>query len=221
MAPKPVLKPLITPKTMLFPSELYDSSVAMAQPSPIKTEDSDCQTATAITPPPAYTEFLNALTPTFSPASSAFPKSPMEKSRPSSSTPSLPSTMPPSYSKTTSSMALSSPASASARPHPTRQHRRSLSSLSPLSTYYQNYAYSPSADHHYSPYSARSPYIMTAAADWKLRTMESSRSTGAGAKPPSRSVRHVVTRTVTYRQTPTPALHPAPRGKKRRGERRE
>lgn len=215
MAPRPVLKPIITPKTMLFPSELHDLPVAMAQPSPIKREDSGSQTAMAITPPPAYTEFLNALTPTFaSPASSGFPESPIEKSRPSSSTTSLPSATLPSYSKTSSTSPLPSPGSV--RP---RQHRRHMSSLSPSSAYYPYYAYSPSADHHYSPYSARSPYTMTAAADWKLRGVESPRS--AGAKPPSLSVRHVVTRTVTYRQTPTPALHPAPRGKRRRGERRE
>ena len=261
MAPRPTLRPLVTPKTMLFPSELYDRPMAPAQLSPIKTEDGD---RTAITPPPAYTEFLNAMTPVFaSPAGSEFPKSPFEKSsslslRSSTTLPS-PSSPPSSTTPPTAAKACFStgrrghrskarpahlvpppppsapiqptspsrvPYSARRLPYPTPTP--SSASASPSTTFFTSYEYrrSPTTEYHYAAHSPRSAYSYSSAArspysasDWKIRALESPRSAGGpgSAKPPPLSVRHVVTRRVTYRPGPAPALHPPPRGKRRKG----
>ncbi|KAJ5129855.1 uncharacterized protein N7515_005894 [Penicillium bovifimosum] len=60
-APKPDLPPLKTPKSFTFPSELHKESKTLTVDD-IKREDGS---ATPITPPLAYTDFLNALTPIF------------------------------------------------------------------------------------------------------------------------------------------------------------
>lgn len=256
MAPRPILRPLVTPKTMLFPSELNDRPMTPAPLSPKSPGDGD---RTAITPPPAYTEFLNALTPVFaSPAGSDFPRSPLDKSssssyyRSSSSRSHSSSTSPPatavkssfptSYYCDRRGSSKTSPGYL-APPPPTAPIKRSISpsrvpypsrhlpyptptsaSATSSATFLSSHAYAPSPTATHSPrsasvysISARSPYSYSAS-DWKARALESPRSAGGprSAKPSPLGLRHVVTRTVTYRPGPAPALHPPPRGKRRK-----
>lgn len=251
MAPRPTLRPLVTPKTMLFPSELHDRPMAPAQLSPIKSEDGG---RTAITPPPAYTEFLSAMTPVFtSPTRSEFPQSPLEKSSSSSfrssSSFSSPSTATKAYFSTgyhrhrpKASPAYLAPPLPSEPIQPTSPSRMpysarrlpyptptpSSASASSSVSFLNSCAYkpSPTAEYHYAAHSPRSAYSYSvsarspySASDWKIRALESPRSTdGPGsAKPSPVNVRHVVTRRVMYRPGPAPALHPPPRGKRRKG----
>ncbi|KAL4769453.1 hypothetical protein BDW60DRAFT_195155 [Aspergillus nidulans var. acristatus] len=98
MAPtRPYLPPLSTPKTMIFPSELRDpdpvSYTCLDSAKSVKSEDFSSETETSITPPSAYTEFLNTFSPIFaSPSTSRanFSKYMLDKPRPS------PSSAPPS-----------------------------------------------------------------------------------------------------------------------------
>ncbi|KAL6236300.1 hypothetical protein BDW75DRAFT_207194 [Aspergillus navahoensis] len=91
MAPtRPYLPPLCTPKTMIFPSELRDpdpvSHTCLDFAKSVKSEDPLHETETSITPPSAYTEFLNTFSPIFaSPNSSRanFSKYMLDKPRPS------------------------------------------------------------------------------------------------------------------------------------------
>lgn len=222
--------------------------------SPRTAEDGD---RTAITPPPAYTEFLNAMTPVFaSPAGSEFPRSPLDKSsssyfrssssRSPSSSISPPSTaVKPSFStgyrgrRSKPGPAYLAPPPPTAPigsispsrvpypsrhlPYPTPTSASASSSASFLSPH--AYAPSPTRDYYYATYSPRSAsmYSLSArsphsASDWKARALESPRSTGGprSAKPSPLGLRQVVTRTVTYRPGPAPALHPPPRGKRRK-----
>lgn len=201
---KPVLPPLKTPKSMSFPSELHDSPLTGGS-DPIKREEGiSTGTATPITPPLSYTEFLKALTPVFtSPVSAGaeFPKFKPEKRRPSpilvpsSATPLSASDAP----KTTS--AAIPPRSPAASP----QSARVPTSLRRLRIP-PSCIYSPVTD---SPQSARTIRSPFSPSDWKIRYVEPPRS--AGGK--SVSVRHVVTRTVTFKRTP---LDSPPKGKRRK-----
>ncbi|KAL4918911.1 hypothetical protein BDW62DRAFT_55436 [Aspergillus aurantiobrunneus] len=90
MAPtKPSLPPLSTPKNMTFPSELRERTYTCldaTKPVDIKRESCDDGSEMAITPPSAYTEFLNTFSPIFaSPNSSRanFSKYMLDKPRPS------------------------------------------------------------------------------------------------------------------------------------------
>lgn len=232
MAPRPTLKPLITPRTMIFPSELHDGPFMAPYSPTVKSEEggSSSGSRTAITPPPAYTEFLNALTPVYG---SEFPRSPSDKSPQSTTRPSFPS-LPPSRRQKRSPRSLAPyhhhpPSSASLRlpatpssastprvPYPERRLPLPTPSPSTSSSSYQPYV---SADYYYtsSPRSAQSTYSYSlrspCSPDWKTRHMESPRSASL------LNVRHVVTRTVTYRQTP--ALHPPPRGRRRKNAERK
>lgn len=234
MAPRPTLKPLITPRTMIFPSELHDRPVMAPYSPTVKSEDGDSSSGSrtaAITPPPAYTEFLNALTPVYG---SEFPKSPSDKSprstaRPSFSLPSQrqkrsPRSLAPYHHNPPSSAPLrlpATPSSASAStprvPYPER--RLPIPTPSPSTSSSSYHPYNMSTDYYYtsSPRSAQSTYSYSLRSpyspDWKTRHMESPRSAS------SLNVRHVVTRTVTYRQTP--ALHPPPRGRRRKNAERK
>lgn len=258
MAPRPTLRPLVTPRTMIFPSELNDRSPKATSPlSPRTAVDGD---RTAITPPPAYTEFLNAMTPVFaSPAGSEFPRSPLDKSsssyfrssssRSQSSSRSPPATaVKPSFSPSyggrrgkpgpaflappppTAPIQSMSPASRVPYPsrhlpypYPTPTSASASSAASFLSPH--AYAPSPTRDYHGSTYSPRSASVYSlsarsphSASDWKPRALESPRSAGGprSAKSSPLGLRHVVTRTVMYRPGPAPALHPPPRGKRRK-----
>ncbi|RJE23904.1 hypothetical protein PHISCL_03768 [Aspergillus sclerotialis] len=200
MAPsKPSLPPLKTPKTMPFPSELYDSPIKESPNSP-KREGDD---TASITPPAAYTEFLQALTPIFGNPKSAgedFHKNIAERrgrspvSR-SSHTANVPFS---SGKETKSSAALPSPSQTpqSAKP-PGPLRRLRIPTL----------LYSPATCSPQSAYSVRSPYSPP---EWRRRYLESPRS----ADEDTFSVRHVMTRTITYRVPP--ALNPPPKGKRRK-----
>ncbi|KAL4796106.1 hypothetical protein BDV19DRAFT_361501 [Aspergillus venezuelensis] len=89
MAPmRPNLPPLSTPKNMTFPSELRDPPAYTCLDSSKDTKDSKSspEPARSITPPSAYTDFLNTFSPIFtSPKSSRanFSKYMLDKPRPS------------------------------------------------------------------------------------------------------------------------------------------
>lgn len=197
MAPRPTLKPLITPRTMIFPSELHDRPVMAPYSPTVKSEDGDGSSGSrtaAITPPPAYTEFLNALTPVYG---SEFPKSPSDKSprstaRPSFSLPSQrqkrsPRSLAPYHHNPPSSAPLrlpATPSSASAStprvPYPER--RLPIPTPSPSTSSSSYHPYNMSTDYYYtsSPRSAQSTYSYSLRSpyspDWKTRHMESPRS---------------------------------------------
>ncbi|KAL8714684.1 MAG: hypothetical protein Q9220_001633 [cf. Caloplaca sp. 1 TL-2023] len=205
-SPKPTLPALMTPSTATLPSQL-PRSPAPGMLDVIKKED---DIKTPITPPQAYTEFLKALSPAVSSPGTA--RSPVF----SFSGKSTPSTQP--------SSAGSSCLSCTHDPHkvpsatmvpPSPYMRPPSSARTPTALRRlripQSPVCSPATD---SPRSAamRSPF---SPADWhpegKARYCEPSRS--ACHRPVS--VRQVVTRTVTYTQTP---LDPAPKGKRRKIE---
>ncbi|KAF7513988.1 hypothetical protein GJ744_006602 [Endocarpon pusillum] len=212
---KPVLPPLQTPKSSIFPSEILSPL-----PSSLSTVKKEEDMRTPITPPVAYTDFLKTLTPVLSTASprSALPRSFSFESSSGKSTPtSEPSTA------TSSSFPFSRrdthkspPVSAATVPQSPFAHHRSARSPTDLRRLRipPSPLCSPGND---SPRSAsinamRSPF---SPADWALdsngtRYFETPRS--ACVRPVS--VRSVVTRTVTYKRTPP--LEPAPKGKKRK-----
>lgn len=208
MAPsKPVLHPLKTPKSMTFPSEMHGSPLTAGSET-IKREQGG--SATPITPPLAYTEFLKALTPAFSPASASteFPRFTFEKRRPSPiSIPSSATSTPLSAGPKTTSAAIPPPSPAVA-PSPAAASPQSAKLPTTLRRLRipPSCVWSPVSDSPQSARTARSPFSPS---DWKVRYIETPRS--AGEK--SVSVRQVVTRTVTYKRTP---LDPPPKGKAKR-----
>ncbi|CAI7641989.1 unnamed protein product [Penicillium discolor] len=217
---KPDLHPLKTPKTFIFPSEIHKESKTLTVDD-IKREDGS---ATPITPPLAYTDFLNALTPVFtSPVSAGgFPKFSIEKSDPSPisqpSTATSPALSPVVSVKSPTTPAVSlpppSPCTVKSAKAPPALRRLRIPQDSPRTA-------TPCSATPYSagPYSAtqwsalprsaaslRSPYSPS---DWKLRYLDAPRSATTKAV----SVRQVVTRTITYKRTP---LDPPPKGKRRK-----
>ncbi|OQD66484.1 hypothetical protein PENPOL_c004G06506 [Penicillium polonicum] len=216
---KPILPPLKTPKTEIFPSQLHNGSTSSISDY-IKQED----LSTPITPPTAYTEFLKALTPVFTgpmSASLGFPQYLGDKASNATSPTSQPAS---AFSESTFSDSVRSPTVSlppptpnSAAPSRRSFHGRRLRIQSSLK-------FSPSADSPRSatprsatPWSAapksattlRSPFSPS---DWTLRYYDSPRS----AKPVSTkpvSVKQVVTRTVTYKRT---QLEAPPKGKRRK-----
>ncbi|KGO36684.1 hypothetical protein PEX1_043540 [Penicillium expansum] len=227
-APKPDLHPLKTPKTFIFPSEIHNDSKTLTVDD-IKREDGS---ATPITPPLAYTDFLNALTPVFtSPVSAGgFSKFSMEKrdpspiSQPSTATSPTLSTQRELKSPPTPAISLPPPspcALKSPKAPPALRRLRIPQSLKPFSSKDSPRTSTPcsATPHSASPYSAtqwsalprsatslRSPFSPS---DWKLRYFEAPRSATTRAV----SVRQVVTRTITYKRTP---LDPPPKGKRRK-----
>ena len=213
---RPVLPPLQTPKTATFPSEILASPL----PSSIISVKREEDLRTPITPPIAYTDFLKTLTPVLSSASphSALPRTFSFDESSNKSTPfTEPSTATSSNfpscrcenHKSPSASTSCAPSSPYFRPPSARSPtglRRLRIPPSPLC--------SPGND---SPRSSnlstmRSPF---SPADWALdssghRYFETPRS--ACVRPVS--VRSVVTRTVTYKRTPS--LEAAPKGKKRK-----
>ncbi|CAG8888546.1 unnamed protein product [Penicillium egyptiacum] len=214
---KPILPPLKTPKTEIYPSQLHNGSASSVSDY-IKQEDQP----TPITPPTAYTEFLKALTPVFTGPTSAgisLPKYIGDKSSKPSTTTSPTSQPASALSGSTFSDSVRSPTVSlppptpnSAAPSRKSFHGRRLRIQSSLK-------FSPSGDSPRSatpqsatPWSAtprsattlRSPFSPS---DWTLRYYDSPRS----AKPVS--VKQVVTRTVTYKRT---QLEAPPKGKRRK-----
>ena len=201
---KPILPPLKTPKSAVYPSQLHNGSTSSVSDY-IKQEDQ----STPITPPTAYTDFLKALTPVFTgpmSASHGFPKylgeNPSTATSPTSQPASAISESTFSDSVRSPTVSLPPPTPNSAAPSRKNFHGRRLRIQSALK-------FSPNAD---SPRSAtprsattlRSPFSPS---DWTLRYYDSPRS----AKPVS--VKQVVTRTVTYKRT---QLEAPPKGKRRK-----
>lgn len=215
---KPILPPLKTPKTEIFPSQLHNGSTSSISDY-IKQED----LSTPITPPTAYTEFLKALTPVFTgpmSASLGFPQYLGDKASNATSPTSQPAS---AFSESTFSDSVRSPTVSLPPPTPNSAapSRRSFHGRLRIQS---SLKFSPSADSPRSatprsatPWSAapksattlRSPFSPS---DWTLRYYDSPRS----AKPVSTkpvSVKQVVTRTVTYKRT---QLEAPPKGKRRK-----
>ncbi|KAA8648878.1 hypothetical protein EYZ11_006431 [Aspergillus tanneri] len=202
---KPILEPLKTPQPMVFPSELQGNDTGCSLSGNGKNEEG---LSTPITPPAAYTEFLKAFTPIFSPDSARAENSRFSFDRPLERQANTPTSQP--TSAASSSFNFSEPArSATASlPPPTpygapfpRRDPRSLRSLRIPPRY------SPTTMTE-SPRSAtmlRSPYSPP---EWKTRYHESPRSANGRV-----SVRHVITHTITYKRT---QLEDPPKGKRRR-----
>ncbi|KAJ9486981.1 hypothetical protein VN97_g6339 [Penicillium thymicola] len=206
-AQKPDLHPLKTPKTFIFPSEIHKDCKTLTDDD-IKREDGS---ATPITPPLAYTDFLNALTPVFTspPSTATSPALSAPISVKSPATPAI--SLPPPSPCTVKS----------AKAPPALRRLRIPQSLKSFSSKDSPRTATPCSATPYSagPYSAaqwsalprsaaslRSPFSPS---DWKLRYLEAPRSATTKAV----SVRQVVTRTITYKRTP---LDPPPKGKRRK-----
>lgn len=203
---KPILHPLKTPKSASFPSELHSDS--SSSPSDLIKQE---ELATPVTPdssiPKAYTQFLEAMTPVFSPASAGvgFPKLPLK--RPSPSPTSQPaSAMSGSFtfgdSVRSPTISLPPPTPASAQPS------KKQFALPRRLRIPQTSKYSPSLDSPKSANTVRSPFTPSS---WNPRYFEGPHSANPSGKPVS--VRQVVTRTVTYKRT---QLEAPPKGKRRK-----
>lgn len=200
---KPVLQPLQTPKTSTFPSE----EIPRAHPSKADSKaDEEKSLLSPITPPVAYTEFLKAMTPIFhSPVSPAMSFSrclPIERLPVSATSVSQPST----------ATSVSFPEdvdfvkSETISPESPPPSAKSVGGRKRLRISTAKAAARKGVD---SPRSAAASCSPFSPADWKVRYFDGPRqSTGKSV-----SIRQVVTRTVTYRQT---SLEPAPKGKRRR-----
>ncbi|GKZ69198.1 hypothetical protein AnigIFM50267_004385 [Aspergillus niger] len=200
---KPTLRPLTTPKSMVFPSELRERTYTTCLDSDRSTsivakESSSEDNEASITPPPAYTDFVNTFSPIFaSPTTSRanFYKYMVDKPRHSpTSTPSsttsanFPSGQSPRNNNTTAVV-----------PHGQRMR------LPPP------YVCTPVSDSPRSAHLLHSPFTSS---EWRGRPFESPVSEAGN----SFSVRHVVTTTITYKRAPQ--LDPPPQGKKRRNLKR-
>ncbi|KAI9729575.1 MAG: hypothetical protein M1834_006771 [Cirrosporium novae-zelandiae] len=204
---KPTLARLKTPKTGAFPSEIPRS----ANPALIEFIKREDDLKTPITPPTAYVDFLKALSPAMPTPLTANQSFDFSDKASDKSTPT-----PTSQPSTASSCSCSCenrktpintvPPSPFARPRcgrtPTALRRLRIP---------QSPAFSPATD---SPLSSAvlSPFSPQ---EWalvgKTRIFDAPRS--ATTRPVS--VRQVVTRTITYKRN-TPALEPAPKGKRKR-----
>lgn len=233
---KPDLPPLKTPKSFKFPSEFRDEPKALDVE--VKREDGSISkrgSESPISTPLAYTEFLNALTPAFlSPDGSAesFPKfsfgrsGPSPVSQPSTATSPAISSAPPLKSPSVSLPPRSPRNVKSPKSPPALRRLRIPQSLKTLSMKDSPRVATPFSASPYSatPYSATlhsaTPYSATPRSatsnywalspSWQLRAPNTPRSATSGK---SVSVRHVITRTVTYKRTP---LDPPPKGKRRK-----
>ncbi|GES61467.1 hypothetical protein ATEIFO6365_0011012600 [Aspergillus terreus] len=212
MAPsKPILPRLKTPKNMTFPSELrertYPSSCLDAVQAHEGEKHTDEEADVAITPPAAYTEFLNTFSPIFSSPTKSranFSKYMVEKPRPSpTSAPSSATSASFSYDSYANKDAFAgtAPTSAGSWSSKSPNHLRRLRHPPP------SYLYSPVAQSPRSAMALRSPYSPSS---WKLRQLESPAAESCG----SFTVRQVVTTTITVRRAPQ--LAAPPQGKRRK-----
>ncbi|PWY87154.1 hypothetical protein BO94DRAFT_566021 [Aspergillus sclerotioniger CBS 115572] len=187
MPAKPILHPLRTPKNMTFPSELHeDNGVRLGAPG-----RQDESLSTPITPPAAYTEFLKAFTPVFTPDGNGGTVTRFVWDKTNRTPTSQPGS---AVSGSFSFPDQTRPATATLPPPspygslPARRDMMNLRRATPILSPY-SYSYSP--------------------ADWKLRYWDGPRSATVGRV----SVRHVVTHTVTYKRT---KLEDPPKGKRRK-----
>ncbi|PYH90843.1 hypothetical protein BO71DRAFT_401865 [Aspergillus ellipticus CBS 707.79] len=205
MAPtKPTLHPLTTPRSMTFPSELRERTFTcldLDRPLHEKKEEDEEGT---ITPPPAYTEFLNTFSPIFSSSTNSranFYKYMLDKPCPSPTSP------PPSTTSTTFPSGLPPKHAASHQAHPAPWTTKSPVHTTQRMRLPPPYLCTPVSASPRSAHPLRSPYTPP---DWRPRPFDSPVSETGN----SFSVRHVVTTTVTYKRTPQ--LDPPPQGKRRR-----
>ncbi|EEH35388.1 hypothetical protein PAAG_06435 [Paracoccidioides lutzii Pb01] len=217
---KPRLPPISTSKSATFPSELHQSPVLLSdRPDFIKQEDALLKTP--ITPPVAYIDFLKSVTPVLaSPMKTASPVF-SETSSGYSSPTSQPSTANGTHSCTCDIHKPHKLPAISIPPPSPFAHPRSA--RTPKSLHAQRIPASPATVR--SPMSASSPKsatCMSARSQSQFSPSDWCVSPGARFFDPPRSssgrpvcVRHVVTRTVTYKRTP---LEPAPKGKRRKTE---
>lgn len=219
MAPKPVLQPLELPKNMSFPSELREQTSTIYLDTKPKERDTGSQENTVtITPPPAYTEFLETFSPIF--ASSATSRASFAKymsDKPRRSPTSVPSSTTsssfskgstPKHSPSKPPFPLSPAASWSPKeatvPVPAAKRLR----LPPP------YVYSPTTSTAATG-SPRSAHLLNSPfspEEWKLRSFESPMSEGG----PQVCVRQIVTTRITYKHAHALQLDPPPPGKRRR-----
>lgn len=214
-SPKPSLAPLKTSQSPTFPSEMHESPLPSGKSENVKQEETQ---KTPMTPPQAYTDFLSALMPA---SMSALPSANAEKHFDRSASFSHPSTTTsasfsssgnsrPTATPLTIPSPLPSASSSSAALRP--QSAKTPSSLRPLRT-------SPITEYPRSASSSARPMFSPSdsPAESGMRYFLSPRSANS---PSGRrvSMRHVITRTVTYKRTP---LDPAPKGKRRKTDDQE
>ncbi|KAK2794129.1 hypothetical protein FQN52_009211 [Onygenales sp. PD_12] len=213
---KPVLPPISTANSPTFPSELHESPLLLSgKLGSIKQEDLQ---KTPITPPAAYKDFLKSFTPVLT--------SPMKsgstvfsgKSSGLSTPASQPSTASSAYfCSCEKSHPHKSPALSIPPPSPFTHPRsaRTPKSLRALRIPASPVVRSPMSASSPKSASCTSARSLFSPADWCVspaaRYLDPPRS--ASGRPVC--VRHVVTRTVTYKRTP---LEPAPKGKRRKTE---
>ncbi|KAL4871356.1 hypothetical protein BDV12DRAFT_164153 [Aspergillus spectabilis] len=220
MAPtRPYLPPLRTPKNMTFPSELRDntySSLDSPKSVEIKKEPTE-DTETAITPPSAYTEFLDTFSPIFaSPKSSRanFSKYMLDQPRPSpTSAPPSAVSFPHGHSRSNSNSNINPLKHTSTMPLPSSWCVKSPKSPDtvrhmrlppPQGHLYTPVTASPLSTHpHLYPRSRPSP------SEWRFQQLQSPAAEGG-----SFSVRQVVTTTITFKVAPRLAAPPAGKKKK-------
>ena len=246
MPAKPFLHPLKTPKTATFPSELHDDNNIAKTPS--TTSDTTIKhepgTATPITPPTAYTEFLKAMTPVFtSPVSAgtSFPRFQFDKPTGPAGQGQAPTSAPTPTSTTNSqptsavsgtfgfherepfvkSATLPPPPATATGTGPTSsgpgaiRKNQSLRRLRIPPSMHLSPVTTTASDAPQSATTLRSPFSPV---DWKLRYMEprsATTATSSAGAGRSVSVRQVVTRTVTYKRMQLEAP-PKGKGKRRR-----
>ncbi|OOF96148.1 hypothetical protein ASPCADRAFT_207505 [Aspergillus carbonarius ITEM 5010] len=209
---KPTLPPLTTPKTMVFPSELRERTFTTCldsdRPSNMgkgSNEDND----TSITPPPAYTDFINTFSPIFSSPTTSranFYKYMVDKPRRSP-------TSPPSSTTSTNFPRVPPPKNTTITTHQTLPNTGATRSVAPIQRMRlpPPHVYTPVSD---SPRSAHPLHSPSSPSDWRVRPFDSPVSEAGN----SFNVRQVVTTTITYKRAPQ--LDPPPLGKKRRNVRR-
>ncbi|PYI05716.1 hypothetical protein BO78DRAFT_397810 [Aspergillus sclerotiicarbonarius CBS 121057] len=209
---KPTLHPLTTPKTMVFPSELRERTFTTCldtdRPSNVEKGSNEYNDA-SITPPSAYTDFINTFSPIFSSPTTSranFYKYMVDKPRRSP-------TSPPSSTTSTSFPSVQRRNTTAAATHQTHSLAGATRSIAPIQRMRlpPPHVYTPVSD---SPRSAHPLHSPFSPADWRSRPFDSPVSEAGN----SFSVRQVVTTTVTYKRAPQ--LDPPPRGKKRKNVRR-
>ncbi|KAL4885895.1 hypothetical protein BJY04DRAFT_179418 [Aspergillus karnatakaensis] len=219
MAPtRPYLPPLRTPKNMTFPSELRDSiNTSLDSPKSVEMNSKPTEEAeTAITPPSAYTDFLNTFSPIFgSPKSSRANFSKYMLDQPHASpTSAQPSTVEFSRGHNRSnSTGNNTLKHAATMPLPSTRcikgPRSPDQARRPRLPPSQGHLYTPvtapplSAHPHLYPQHRPSP------SEWRFQQLHSPATEGG-----SFCVRQVVTTTVTFRMAPRLAAPPAGKKKK-------
>ncbi|PYH96754.1 hypothetical protein BO71DRAFT_159390 [Aspergillus ellipticus CBS 707.79] len=210
MPAKPILHPLKTPKNMTFPSELREDTGGGSSSLSGGGSRTDEGLSTPITPPAAYTEFLKAFTPVFSPDGHGGTVTRFVWDKSAN----------PNSNRTPTSQPASAVSGSFSFPDPTRPATATLPPPSPYGTVPPRrdlmnlrrlrippaMRYSPTLETPRSASSMLSPYSPS---DWKLRYWDGPRS----ATTSRVSVRHVVTHTVTYKRT---QLDAPPKGKRRK-----